>query len=208
MEKYIYTNKYSLSSELSRDIIELFENEERKYDGVTHGGMQKNIKDTKDFVIPENETKWYKYYKFLSDELTRNSHIYINKLNDNPSFQNINQKTTNIFKQFSGVNISHSGFMVQRYIRNEGRYVYHNDFSVDIKNKKNRVITYLWYLNDLEEGGETDFPDLNLMIKPETGKLVLFPASWNFPHCGKIPISSNKYIITGWLYQDIPSSSK
>ena len=205
MEKYIYTNKNSLSTELCRDIIELFENEERKYDGVTHGGMQKNIKDTKDFVIPENETKWYKYHKFLSDELTRNSHIYINKLNGNPSFQNINQKTTNIFKHFSGLNISHSGFMAQRYIRNEGRYVYHNDFSVDIKNKKNRVITYLWYLNDLEEGGETDFPDLNLMIKPETGKLVLFPASWDFPHCGKMPISSNKYIVTGWLYQDIPN---
>ena len=95
--------------------------------------------------------------------------------------------------------------MAQRYIRNEGRYVYHNDFSVDIKNKKNRVITYLWYLNDVEEGGETDFPDLNLMIKPETGKLVLFPASWDFPHCGKMPISSNKYIVTGWLYQDIPN---
>ena len=63
MEKYIYTNKISLSPEVCRDIIELFENEERKYDGVTHGGMQKNIKDTKDFVIPENETKWYKYYK-------------------------------------------------------------------------------------------------------------------------------------------------
>lgn len=203
MEKYIYTNKNSLSSEVCRDIIELFENEDRKYDGVTQGGMQKNIKDTKDFVIPENEAKWYKYHKFLSDELTRNSHIYINKLNDNPSFQNVNQKTNNIFKHFSGVNISHSGFMAQRYIRNEGRYVYHNDFSVDLKNKKNRVITYLWYLNDVEEGGETDFPDANLMIKPETGKLVLFPASWDFPHCGKIPISSNKYIVTGWLYQDI-----
>jgi hypothetical protein len=47
MEKYIYTNKKSLSNEICRDLIELFENEERKYDGVTHGGLQKNIKDTK-----------------------------------------------------------------------------------------------------------------------------------------------------------------
>ena len=205
MEKYIYTNKISLSREVCQDIINLFESEERKYDGVTQGGLQKNIKDTKDFVIPENEAKWYKYYKLLHDELTRNSHIYINKLNENPSFQNVNQNTTSIYKHFSNIKISHSGFMAQRYIMNEGRYVYHHDFAVDLKNKKNRVITYLWYLNDVEEGGETDFPDINIKVKPEAGKLVLFPASWDFPHCGKIPISSNKYIITGWLYQDVPN---
>ena len=202
MEKYIYINKKSLSSEVCRDLIELFENEERKYDGITHGGLQKNIKDTKDFNIPENEPKWYKYYHLFHNELTRNLQIYINKLNENPSFQNINQNTTNIYKPLKGSKFSHSVFMIQRYIMNEGRYVYHHDFSIDSQNKKHRVITYLWYLNDVLEGGETDFPDLNLKVNPETGKLVLFPATWDFPHCGKMPISSNKYIVTGWLYID------
>jgi hypothetical protein len=75
-------------------------------------------------------------------------------------------------------------------------------FLLIITQKKNRIITYLWYLNDVEEGGETDFPDINIKVKPETGKLVLFPATWDFPHCGKMPISSNKYIVTGWLYVD------
>ena len=203
MEKYIYINKKSLSTEVCRDLIELFENEERKYDGVTHGGVQKNIKDTKDFVIPENEAKWYKYYHLFHNELTRNLQLYLNKLNKNDSFKNENQNTTTVYKHFENTNISHSVFMLQRYIMNEGRYVYHNDFSIDLKNKKNRVITYLWYLNDVLEGGETEFPDLNLKVKPETGKLVLFPATWDFPHCGKMPISSNKYIVTGWLYIDI-----
>jgi hypothetical protein len=202
MEKYIYINKKSLSSEVCRDLIELFENEERKYDGVTRGGLQKNIKDTKDFVIPENEPKWYKYYHLFHHELTRNLQIYLNKLNDNSSFKNQNQNTTNIYKHFENAKISHSIFMLQRYIMNEGKYVYHNDFSIDYNTKKNRIITYLWYLNDVEEGGETDFPDINIKVKPETGKLVLFPATWDFPHCGKMPISSNKYIVTGWLYVD------
>jgi hypothetical protein len=202
MEKYIYTNKKSLSSEVCYDLIELFENEKRIYDGVTHGGMQKNIKDTKDFVIPENEPKWYKYYHLFHNELIRNLQIYVNKLNENPSFKNENQNTTNIFKHFQDTKISHSIFMLQRYIMKEGKYVYHHDFSIDYKKQKNRIITYLWYLNDVEEGGETDFPDINIKVKPEIGKLLLFPASWNFPHCGKMPISSNKYIVTGWLYID------
>ena len=205
MEKYIYTNKTSLSKEVCSDIIELFENEDRKDHGVTHGGVQKNIKHTHDFTIPENEPKWYKYHQLFHNELTRNLQIYLNKLNENPSFKNENQNTTAVYKHFENVTILQSVFMIQRYIMNEGRYIYHNDFSVDLKNKKNRVITYLWYLDDVEEGGETDFPDLNLKVKPETGKLILFPATWDFPHCGKMPISSNKYIVTGWLYVDIYS---
>ena len=131
MEKYIYINKKSLSHEVCRDIIEMFENEDRKYDGVTHGGIQKNIKDTKDFTIPENEPKWYKYYHLFHNELTRNLQIYINKLNENPSFQNINQNTTSIYKQLEGYKIAHSIFMIQRYIMNEAKYVYHHDFSID-----------------------------------------------------------------------------
>jgi TATA-box binding protein (TBP) (component of TFIID and TFIIIB) len=31
------------------------------------------------------------------------------------------------------------------------------------------------------------------------GKLLFFPADAGFPHCGYMPILSNKYIITGWL---------
>jgi hypothetical protein len=202
MEKYVYTNKFSLSQEVCSNIIELFENLEIIYDGLTQGGLQKNVKNTKDFIIPENEAKWYKYYQLFHKELNRNIKLYINKLNENPKFQNINQNTTNIYKHFENSKLSHSVFMIQRYNQNEGRYVYHHDFSIDYENMKNRVITYLWYLNDVEDGGETDFPDLNIQIKPETGKLVLFPATWDFPHCGKLPKSSNKYIVTGWLYED------
>jgi hypothetical protein len=203
MEKYIYTNKISLSKEVCSDIIELFENEERKDDGVTHGGVQKNIKHTHDFTIPENEPKWYKYHQLFHNELTRNIQLYLNKLNKNDNYKNENQNSKAVYKHFENTTILQSVFMIQRYIMNEGRYIYHHDFSVDLKNKKNRVITYLWYLNDVEEGGETDFPDLNLKVRPETGKLILFPATWDFPHCGKMPISSNKYIVTGWLYVDV-----
>ena len=63
-----------------------------------------------------------------------------------------------------------------------------------------RHLTFLWYLNDVEEGGETEFWG-QYGIKPEAGKLILFPASWTFPHKANVPISSDKYIITGWLWQ-------
>jgi Rps23 Pro-64 3,4-dihydroxylase Tpa1-like proline 4-hydroxylase len=92
--------------------------------------------------------------------------------------------------------------MVQRYIQNEGKYVYHNDFHIDKKNNMYRQLTYVFYLNDVIEGGETEFFNGEISIKPQCGKLIIFPSSWTFPHCGKMPISSNKYIITGWMYNE------
>ena len=62
------------------------------------------------------------------------------------------------------------------------------------------VITYIFYLNDVEEGGETEIRR-KCKIKSKAGKLLLFPSCWTFPHRGVMPISDNKYIITGWLYQ-------
>jgi hypothetical protein len=88
---------------------------------------------------------------------------------------------------------------IQRYTKLKGRYIYHQDFLTEWKTKKFRVITFLWYLNDVEKGGETEFWGTH-RIKPEAGKLLFFPATWTYPHRGMMPISNDKYIITGWIY--------
>jgi hypothetical protein len=59
----------------------------------------------------------------------------------------------------------------------------------------------MWYLNDVHEGGETEFFG-SYLIKAEIGKMIIFPSDWMFPHCGKTPISNDKYVLTGWLYVD------
>ena len=122
------------------------------------------------------------------------------KINNDYKECNNNQKTTDIFSIVSTNHIEHHSFMIQRYKANSGRYSYHNDFWVDYEKKIYRIVTYIWYLNSVDEGGETEFFGGKIKIKPKSGTLVLFPASWTFPHSGKIPISSNKYIITGWIY--------
>jgi hypothetical protein len=88
--------------------------------------------------------------------------------------------------------------LIQKYDKNKGKYIYHNDSRIDYKNKKTRMFTFIWYLNDVYEGGETEF--INFKIIPERGKLVIFPASFVFPHCGNMPVSDDKYILTGWVY--------
>lgn len=192
MENYIYINDNSISNELCSDIINLFENSENKYEGVTQSGLDKNIKNTIDFQIPHTDKKWSKIHKFLHDEITRNLSKYLQKLNNE-----ISQ-----FKHFKFNKFYYTSYQIQRYTANEGKYIYHNDSQIIPQENKYRIITFLWYLNDVFEGGETCF-NSTILIKPQTGKLVFFPATWTYPHCGKIPISNDKYIITGWIFTDI-----
>lgn len=200
---YFYINPNSISRELCKKIIDMFDSDNNKYEGVTYGGLNKNIKDTQDLVIPNipNKTgfdKWSKIQKFLEKELAKNTKEYVKILDDFVIKNHEKENTNHEYKTFGNVLLNES-FMIQKYTKQKGRYIYHNDFSSDWIEKKYRVITYLWYLNTVEEGGETEFWGTHT-IKPETGKLLLFPASWSFPHRGKMPISCDKYIITGWLY--------
>ncbi len=59
----------------------------------------------------------------------------------------------------------------------------------------NRYLAFLWTLNDVMEGGETEFIDLNIKLKPSQGRLIIFPPYWMYKHQGKVPISNAKYII-------------
>lgn len=53
------------------------------------------------------------------------------------------------------------------------------------------------YLNADYDGGETYFPDLDVMITPRPGYAVLFPSF--FLHEGREVLSGTKYVINGFL---------
>jgi prolyl 4-hydroxylase len=61
-----------------------------------------------------------------------------------------------------------------------------------------RHMVYMTYLNDVVEGGETEFFYQHVKIKPEKGLTVLWPADWTFTHRGIASLTQTKYIITGW----------
>lgn len=200
---YVYTEP-SLSKEFCKEIIDKYEKElYLKYQGVTAKGLDKNVKDTQDMMIPEND-EWSETNRTLSIELQRHVKLYIDRIEQGENYKEENNFGVE-YKHLSDKLLQENQFMIQKYDQKKGRYIYHEDGLTD-KNKS-RVITYLWYLNDVVEGGETEFFGGSSRIVPETGKLLLFPAVWCYPHRGNIPVSSSKYIITGWLYkQHIPKT--
>lgn len=68
-----------------------------------------------------------------------------------------------------------------------------------IDEKCRRYLVFLWYLNDVKEGGETEFTDLKIRIQPRAGRLLMFPPYWMFQHSGLPPRSNDKYIVSTYL---------
>jgi len=69
---------------------------------------------------------------------------------------------------------------------------------VDDYESSRRFLSFMWYLNDVETGGQTTFKDL--IIQPKKGTLIMFPPLWMYPHRGEPPISGPKYIMSAYLH--------
>ena len=55
------------------------------------------------------------------------------------------------------------------------------------------------YLNDVDDGGETEFYYQQRALKPKAGQLVIAPAYFTHTHRGLVPRSNDKYILTSWI---------
>lgn len=88
-------------------------------------------------------------------------------------------------------------YKLQKTKPSQGYHVWHCES--DSADRSRRLSAYILYLNDVEEGGETEFLYLSRRIKPKAGRLVIFPAGYVHTHRGNPPLTGEKYILTGWL---------
>ena len=63
--------------------------------------------------------------------------------------------------------------MIQRTEPKEGYHVFHCEQLDGVLNKE--PLAWMVYLNDVEEGGETEFLYQQLKIKPSKGRVVIWP---------------------------------
>ena len=86
---------------------------------------------------------------------------------------------------------------LKRYLP-DGRDCFPPHVDVMRQDAARRFLAAMVYLNT-PDAGETVFGDLDLTIKPVTGRLVCFPPLWMFPHEGLPPRGGPKYILTTYL---------
>lgn len=74
--------------------------------------------------------------------------------------------------------------------------MYHSERT---QSKCDRHLVFMTYLNDVTDGGETEFYHQKYKISPEKGKTVIWPSDWTYTHRGLPSLTQEKYIITGWF---------
>jgi hypothetical protein len=88
---------------------------------------------------------------------------------------------------------------IKKYL-NDGNDLFDTHVDASSSETMKRFFAFFWYLNDVDEGGETEFLNLDLKVKPKAGRLVMFPPMWMYPHKGHPPISNNKYLLSTYLH--------
>lgn len=88
---------------------------------------------------------------------------------------------------------------IQHYRPNEGYYAWHCERGIANHMNANRHMVFMTYLNDVTDGGGTEFYYQNKITEARKGKTLIWPADWTHTHRGVVSPTQDKYIITGWL---------
>lgn len=89
-------------------------------------------------------------------------------------------------------------FNFQHYLPNKNYSVWHTETFGPEQGKMLRHSVFITYLNELDDGGETEFLYYNIKIKPKKGLTVIWPAGFTHVHRGSPAPKDEKLILTGW----------
>ena len=181
-QSFVYAMPRALTPELCHEMIRRFEaNEDQQYQGRIGQQQheQESVKHSTDLRI-SGRSDWKDIdrvlFGSLSSALSQISGLH-------PYFR------ANRFKDV--------GYNMQRTRPGE-YYRWHVDAGPGEFSQ--RQLVAIWYLNDVEgPGGETEFLLQQLAVKPEQGKLILFPPFWTHVHQGVTLRDGVKYIATTWV---------
>lgn len=86
---------------------------------------------------------------------------------------------------------------IQKTAPGGGYHIWHHEDSARLMSC--RILAFILYLNDIEDGGETEFLYLSKRFQPKTGRMLIWPAGFTHTHRGNPPLKGDKYILTGWV---------
>ena len=83
--------------------------------------------------------------------------------------------------------ITLTGYKLQKTLPTEGYHTWHVEHNEGYNNEP-RAFVFSIYLNDVEEGGETEFLHFSKRVQPKTGRIVIWPAGFPYVHRGNPPL--------------------
>ena len=172
------------SKKISDMIISYHNNSDSKHSGMCYindnACIDKNIKDSTDVLFSNKDNLYNIFMKYLQksvDEYVKN-YAYAGD--------------TTPWAVLDSVKIQH-------YQPKGGYFDWHCERNTHTHPISSRHLVFMMYLNDVSDGGETEFFYQKLKVSSEKGKLLIWPADWTHTHRGITSDTQEKYIITGWF---------
>ena len=198
-----YSDEPQLSQEFCDKLITKFNNDKNVHRGVcghdpSGPAVNEDVKQSNDLFIYDSRK-----YHFENQTL---QHVILKALGQYSDL--CTEQCPDLFYPLFRNNSYITGFNVQHTKPGEF-FTWHSDDYYDPNAHEGyfRAISYLIYLNDVEEGGETEFID-GFKALPKRGHICLFPCTWSFVHRGVPPVSGDKYIIAGWWMTNASMASQ
>ncbi len=177
---FIFEKCNALPLDICNEMIRRFEQyADEQYEGRLgqQAGKDRSIKKSTDLVVSGKP-----HWQDIDRELFRSLGLAIQEFRETYPF-------------FKGP-FKDSGYAIQR--TNPGEH-YHWHIDGGSHEFSQRQLVAVWYLNDVAgPGGETEFSYQDVRIRPEAGKLLLFPPFWTHEHRGTTLRQGVKYIATTW----------
>ncbi len=171
----------ALAPELCREILQRFENDRAKHDSVTAAGKRPGRQGT--MVRMSSDPGWAELKRQVTEKTVACMHDYAER----------HQSLRFILNREE---VFLSSPVIERLDPGQG-FRWHIDSGP--RNTADRFLSSLTYLNDVAEGGCTEFPLQGLDVQPRAGTMVLFPPFWIFPHRGAPPVKEVKYKMTAYF---------
>lgn len=220
MEDFIKVYDGAVSDDDCNRIIAQFEASGGAYPGTSGPEVDTRIKDSLDINIT-NRPEWAATNELITDAVFKCLIDYMGKFTfmliganipmfRHPESGEVQKLRHENFNEFGKPHIDtliartyRLGPMnIQKYIRNQGGYHHwHSEICADDQNCEtlHRALFFILYLNDVTEGGETEFFYQGTKVAPRKGRIILSPAGFTHTHKGHIPVSNDKIIATSWV---------
>jgi hypothetical protein len=224
MSDFIEVYDDALDGALIEELLEAFERSGLKGPGQTGHGVDPAKKESLDLDITEaalglgSEPVWKGLHDRILDATLRHLHRYVMTYQtllvgavsasvlDRATGRPIDLAAGRLTEAQSGMLLMKlyrpGNILAQKYAKGVGGYHHwHSEIyprSADCETL-HRVLLLMFYLNTVEEGGETAFLHQDRAIRPNAGRMVIAPAGFTHTHKGNVPISGDKWILTSWV---------
>ena len=190
MDKYIKVYDNVIDELSCSEIIKKFEDSHESFETV-HQEEGENIISFEQITLVEHE-EW----KSVQNGMLQLFQDYI-----------IHYKIDcNVYDKMWPDTYGYEAVRMKRYLTNDyDRF----DPHVDVMNQETakRFLSFFIYLNDVKEGGETQFVNINkpgtfipYTVEAKRGRLLMFPPTWQYYHAGLKPISGKKYLLHSYCH--------